>query len=49
MIAVVSDPWTRPEPVPPPKPMLDHVRDLWALHGLLSIATATIYRNNFGL
>jgi len=49
MIAVVSDPWIRPEPVPPPEPMLEHVRDLWTLHGIMSTVTAAIYRNEFGL
>jgi hypothetical protein len=49
MIAAVSDPWTRPEPVPPPEPMLQHVRDVWTLQGIMSIATAKIYRNVFGL
>lgn len=48
MIAVVSDPWTRPEPVIPPDP-LEHVRDLWTLHGIQSTVTASIYRNVFGL
>jgi hypothetical protein len=49
MIALVSDPWTRPEPAPAPETMLEHVRDVWTLHGIMSIATATIYRNVFGL
>ena len=49
MITVVSDPWTRPEPVPPSEPMLAHVRDVWTLHGIQSTVTASIYRNTFGL
>ena len=49
MIAIVSGPWTRPDSVPPPEPTLEHVRDVWTLHGIMSIATARIYRNVFGL
>jgi hypothetical protein len=48
MIVSVSDPWTRPEPVPQPDP-LEHVRDVWSLQGIQSTVTAAIYRNVFGL
>jgi hypothetical protein len=29
--------------------LLEHVRDLWTLHGIQSICTAGIWRNDFGL
>jgi hypothetical protein len=29
--------------------LLEHVRDLWTLHGIQSNCTAAIYRNDFGL
>jgi hypothetical protein len=39
---------------PPPglqqhEPVLEHVRDLWTLHGIQSNVTAAIWRNDFGL
>lgn len=44
----VLRPLDRPEPVAPPDP-LEHVRDVWTLHSITSIATARIYRSVFGL
>jgi len=29
--------------------MLEHVRDLWTLHGIQSTVTASMFRNEFGL
>jgi hypothetical protein len=29
--------------------LLEHVRDLWTLHGIQSKVTAAIWRNDFGL
>jgi hypothetical protein len=49
MLTVVSNPWIPPERIPPPEPLLEHVRDLWTLHGIQSKVTAAIYRNDFGL
>jgi hypothetical protein len=34
---------------PPPESLLEHVRDLWTLHGIQSKVTAAIYRHDFGL
>ena len=39
---------------PPPgpqkrEPLLEHVRDLWTLHGIQATCSARIFRNMFGL
>ena len=44
----VSDTWPPPGPRKRP-PTLEHVRDLWTLHGIQSSVTAAIWRNDFGL
>jgi hypothetical protein len=44
----VSDTWPPPGPQRR-EPLLEHVRDVWTLHGLQSNCTAAIYRNDFGL
>jgi len=31
------------------EPVLEHVRDLWTLHGIQSNCTAATWRNDFGL
>jgi hypothetical protein len=31
------------------EPLLERVRDLWTLQGIMSTCTAAIYRNDFGL
>lgn len=31
------------------EPLLEHVRDLWTLQGVMSKVTAAIWRNDFGL
>jgi hypothetical protein len=43
-------PDTRPPPGPQKRePLLEHVRDVWTLHGIQSNSTARIFRNDFGL
>jgi hypothetical protein len=44
----VSDTWPPPGPEKR-SPTLEHVRDLWILHGIQSTCTAAIWRNDFGL
>jgi hypothetical protein len=46
--ARVSDTWPPSTPRKRP-PTLEHVRDLWTLHGIQSNCTAAIWRNDFGL
>jgi hypothetical protein len=31
------------------EPLLEHVRDLWTLHGIQSTCTAAIFKNDVGL
>ena len=43
-------PNTWPPPGPPKREsLLEHVRDLWTLHGIQSTCTAAIFKNDFGL
>jgi len=44
----VMDTWPPPGPQNRP-PLLEHVRDVWTLHGIQSNVTAAIWRNDFGL
>ena len=45
---VAIDTWPPPGPQQH-EPVLEHVRDLWTLHGIQSNVTAAIWRNDFGL
>ena len=47
-ISRVSDTWPPAGPEKCPS-TLEHVRDLWTLHGIQSNCTAAIWRNDFGL
>jgi hypothetical protein len=31
------------------EPLIEHVHDLWTLHGVMSNVTAALWRNDFGL
>ena len=44
----MSDVWPPPGPQKR-EPFLEHVRDVWTLHGIQSKVTAAIWRNDFGL
>jgi hypothetical protein len=44
----VSDTWPPPGPQKP-EPPLEHVRDLWVLHGLESNCSAGLYQTTFGV
>jgi len=50
MIPPVSDPWTRPEPVPPPEPPREHLATFWTLRGPTGRdLTCSAYRVETGL
>ncbi len=44
----MSDTWPPPGPQKRP-PTLEHVRDVWTLHGVQATCTVAIWRNDFGL
>jgi hypothetical protein len=44
----VSDNWP-PQGPQKREPLLEHVRDLWTLHGIQGTCTAAIWRNDFGV
>ena len=44
----MSDTWP-PSGLQKREPLLEHIRDLWVLHGITSKCVAGLYRNDFGI
>jgi hypothetical protein len=42
-------PLANTRPTAPPEPLVDHLRDLWSLHGIESNCVAGLYATTFGV